>query len=95
MRARQGEECPFTEERLNNTDWEFLLTVVEQCERGKEKDKDYDDFMNSVIRSIGKANKDLRKAGFPPKYEITSKGNSRPKKYGLDIPKEQIEQSIA
>lgn len=93
MTAKQGEECPFTEARLNNTDWKFLLTVVEQCESGK--DKDYEDFMNSVIRSIGKANKDLRKAGFPPKYEITSKGNSRPKKYGLDIPKEQIEQSIS
>jgi len=93
MIAKQGEECPFTEARLNNTDWKFLLTVVEQCESGK--DKDYNDFMNSVIRSIGKANKDLRKAGFPPKYEITSKGNSRPKKYGLDIPKEQIEQSIS
>ena len=87
--AKEGEECSLTEERLKNTDWEFLRLLVKQCESNKSAD--YDDFMNSVIRAVGRANKKLRKAGIPTKYEITSKGISRPKRYGLDISPELFE----
>lgn len=86
--ARQGEICPLTKERLENTEWEFLLQIIAQAD--SKNDKDYTDFMNSVIRAVGRANKKIRKAGFPPKYEIISKGSSRPKKYGLDLARNLI-----
>lgn len=88
MLVRQGENCPLTIERLKNTEWEFLLQVIAQAD--SKRDKDYADFMNSVIRAVGRANKKVRKAGFPPKYEIINKGSLRPKKYGLDLPKNLI-----
>jgi CRISPR-associated protein (TIGR02584 family) len=71
---------------LRKTDWEFLLTLMEQVESRNEID--YEDFMNSLIRAIGKLNSKLK--GIPGKYKINSQGLKRPKKYGLNLPKELI-----
>jgi CRISPR-associated protein (TIGR02584 family) len=71
---------------LRNTDWEFLLTLMEQVESRNEID--YEDFMNSLSRAIGRLNKKLR--GFPTKYKITTLGKTRPKTYGLLVAKSQI-----
>ena len=85
---KEGEGYSIKDEILIGTEWEFLLTIVRQTE--SDNPKDYEDFMNSVSRAMGRGNKKLREAGFPPKYEITSDEGSRPKKYGLSLDKELI-----
>jgi hypothetical protein len=88
MFAKEGEVCPLTEDRLADTDWDFLLDLVSNAESTREKD--YKSLMNSLSRSIGRANLKIRNAGFPQEYEITAKGTSRPKRYGLDLDRNQI-----
>lgn len=74
---------------LVGTDWEFLLNLIKLVDSGnKGNNIDYEDFMNSVSRAIGRLNKKLKM--IPDKYKISSIGAKRPKKYGLLIPKELI-----
>ena len=88
MMAKEGEPLELNEDNLWQTDWEFLINLGDQAESNLEID--YKEFMNSLSRAIGRASKRLRKAGIPKKYEITAKGKTRPKRYGLDLPADML-----
>jgi CRISPR-associated protein (TIGR02584 family) len=81
-----GDEDETICEGLIGTNWEFLFKLVKLIESGNLID--YDDFMNSLIRAIGKLNSKLK--DIPSKYKISTLGIKRPKKYGLQIPNELI-----
>ena len=88
MKARDEDETIC--ENLIGTDWEFLWDLVLQLEDKREKysKENWKKFMNSLMRAFRRANIKLK--ALPDKYRISSIGEKRPKKYGLQIPKELI-----
>lgn len=88
--SAEGEDAAINE-RLAGSEWGFLIDVVDLLNDNRERfaEQSRNEFMSSVIRAIGRLNKKLKP--LPPKYRISAVGEKRPKRYGLEIPKEQIE----
>lgn len=92
MTARDEDETIC--ENLIDSDWEFLWILIQQLEatntaKTKElREKEWKNFRDSLMRAFRRSDDKLK--AIPDKYKISSIGVKRPKKYGLQTPKELI-----